>query len=145
MKNLMAIGKLFQTIIIASLIFPASAKSQTYSDSVSGPFNPGNSHVEFLVNFFNWHGGLLDRADKKVYQQALMVMLDNMPVGQTMEWYSEQNPDVRGQMRVVYGYQTSNGYCRVFQSEIRKNGNNRQIQQYACKSEDNPRWEFYNK
>jgi surface antigen len=145
-KSLTALGKLFLTISIASLLALPTARAQSsYGDSVSGPLNPGSNYVEFITNFFNWHGGLLDRADKKIYQQALMVMLENMPVGKTMEWYSENNPEVSGVIRVVYGYQTSNGYCRVYQSLIRKNGNAKQVQEYACRSEDNPRWQFYNK
>lgn len=146
MKNSTAIGKLFRTTIIASLLSPLAVSAQaSYGDSVSGPFNPGTNYVETLVNFFHWHGGLLDKEDKRIYQQSLMIMLENMPVGQVMDWYSQTNPDVSGKMRVVYGYQTTNGYCRVYQSLINKNGNSKQVQEYACRSMDNPRWEFYNK
>jgi surface antigen len=145
-KSLTALGKLFLTISIASVSVPHLAHAQAnYQDNVSGPLNPGSNYVEFIANFMNWHGGFLSREDKKVYQQALMIMLENVPVGQTMEWYSETNPEVSGVMRVVYGYQTSNGYCRVYQSLIKKDGNARQIQEYACRSEVNPRWQFYNK
>ena len=146
MKGLTALGKSFLIISIVSLMLPRLANAQVSSgDSVSGPLNPGTNYIEFIANFFNWHGGLLSREDKKIYQQALMVMLENVPVGQTMEWYSETNPEVSGTMRVVYGYQTSNGYCRVYQSLIKKDGNAKQVQEYACRSEDQPQWKFYNK
>ena len=145
MKSLTALGKLFLTISTASLLATPVQAQSSYNDSISGPLNPGTNYVEFFANFMNWNGGLLSGADKKIYQQALMVMLENMPVGKTMEWYSETNSDVSGQIRVVYGYQTSNGYCRVYQSLIKKNGNAKQVQEYACRSEDNPRWQFYNK
>lgn len=146
MKSLTALGKLFLIISIASTTVPQIAHAQASNgDSVSGPLNPGSNYVEFFVNFMNWHGGFLSREDKKTYQQALMIMLENMPVGKTMEWYSETNPEVSGVIRVVYGYQTSNGYCRVYQSLIQKNGNSKQIQEYACRSEDKPQWQFYNK
>lgn len=146
MKSLTALGKLFRTIIIVSIVVPNFAFAQaSHGDSVSGPLNPGSNYVEFFMNFMNWHGGLLNREDKKIYQQALMVTLENVPVGQNMEWYSETNPEVSGVIRVVYGYQTSNGFCRVYQSLIRKNGNAKQVQEYACRSEDKPQWQFYNK
>lgn len=115
------------------------------NDSVSGPFYPGDNWVSFLTNLVNHQWGLLDTNDKKIYQQSLYIMLENVPVGQVMDWYSDKNQDVRGQMRVVYGYQTTNGYCRVYQSIVYKGGNAREFQEYACRSEDNPRWQFYNK
>ena len=93
----------------------------------------------------NYRGGLLDSNDKRIYMQSLIIMLDNVPLGKTVEWYSDTNSAVRGQMRVVYGYQTSNGYCRVYQSEVYNNGNAKSWQEYACRSEDQPQWKFYNK
>ena len=93
----------------------------------------------------SYRGGLLDSNDKRIYMQSLMIMLENVPVGQSMEWRSDMNPGVHGQMRVVYGYQTSNGYCRVYQSIVYNSGNSKSWQEYACRSEDNPRWTFYNK
>ena len=58
MKNLMAIGKLFRTIVVASL-FSTSAMAQTsMGDSVTGPFNPGDNYFRFLINLatcFNIH------------------------------------------------------------------------------------------
>jgi surface antigen len=142
-KSLMVLGKLFLTLVIAS---SSLAHAQTSSgDSVTGPFNAGNNYVSFIVNWMNYNGGVLDKQDKRIYQQSLMIMLDNVPLGQTVEWYSDTNPSVRGQMRVVYGYQTSNGYCRVYQSEIFKDGNAKSWQEYACRSLDKPQWTFYNK
>lgn len=146
MKNSTGLGKLLLTTLIASaLAMPAKAGSAGLNDSVSGPFSPGDNWVSFASNLVNYHWGLLDRNDKKIYQQSLYIMLENVPVGQVMEWYSDKNSDVYGRMRVVYGYQTSNGYCRVYQSIIHKGGNAREFQEYACRSEDNPRWAFYNK
>ena len=142
----MAIGKLFRTILFVSLLAPAGVYAQaSTSDSVTGPFDPGNNYVSFLVNLFNYRGGMLDSHDRQMYQQSLMIMLENIPVGQTMEWRSDRNPNVRGQMRVVYGYQTTNGYCRVYQSEVYKDGGSKSWQEYACRSEDKPQWQFYNK
>ena len=146
MKNLMAIGKLFLTTVIASILGLSGAFAQTSAgDSVTGPFNPGNNYVSFLVNWMNYNGGLLDSYDKKLYRQSLMIMLDNVPNGQVMEWRSEKNQTVYGHMRVVYGYQTSNGYCRVYQSEVFNNGNANSWQEFACRSLDTPQWTFYNK
>ena len=141
----MAIGKLFLTTLAASLISTSAMAQSSVGDSVTGPFNPGDNYVRFLINLVNFQGGMLDSDDKKIYQQALMVMLDNMPVGQTMDWYSKTNPGVQGQMRVVYGYQTTNGYCRVYQSNIQKSGNSKSFQEYACRSMDQTAWIFYNK
>jgi len=141
----MAIGKLFRTIVVASL-FSTSAMAQTsMGDSVTGPFNPGDNYFRFLINLANYHGGMLDSDDKKVYQQALMVMLDNMPVGQTIDWYSQTNPGVQGKIRVIYGYQTTNGYCRVYQSSIQKPNSGKDFQEYACRNSDQTAWQFYNK
>lgn len=143
MKSLMVLGKLFLMLAIASS--GLARAQQSSGDSVTGPFNPGNNYVSFIVNWFTYNGGLLDKQDKRIYQQSLMIMLDNVPIGQTVEWYSDTNPSVRGQMRVVYGYQTTNGYCRVYQSEVFKDGNAKSWQEYACRSLDKPQWTFYNK
>lgn len=146
MKNLTVLGKLFQTLVIASLLGSSVTRAQVSAgDSVTGPFNPGNNYVAFIVNLLNYNGGLLDKEDKRIYMQSLMIMLENVPIGKTVEWYSDINPTVRGQMRVVYGYQTSNGYCRVYQSEVYKDGNAKSWQEYACRSLDKPQWIFYNK
>jgi surface antigen len=127
----MAAGKLLRTITIASILMPSIAMAQaSYQPSISG------DHM---------FSRTLDSADMAIYKQALMVMLQNMPLGQTMDWYSQTNPGTKGHIRVVYGYQTTNGYCRVYQSEISKPTDIKSFQQYACISEDNPRWEFYNK
>jgi surface antigen len=145
-KNLMAIGKLFRTTVIVSLLAPALSSAQfSADDSVTGPFNPGDNYVSFMANLINYRGGLLDSYDKKLYMESLMVMLDNVPNGQVMEWRSEKNQAVYGHMRVVYGYQTSNGYCRVYQSEVFNDGYVKSWQEFACRSLDKPRWEFFNK
>ena len=144
MKSLTVLGKLFLITLLASSL-SARASGPSMNDSVSGPFVPGDNWVSFITNLFHYNSGTLDSNDRKIYQQSLYIMLENMPVGQVMEWYSDRNPDVRGNMRVVYGYQTTNGYCRVYQSIIYKNNNAREFQEYACRSEDNPRWAFYNK
>jgi hypothetical protein len=145
-KNLTVIGKLFRTTVIASLLAPAIASAQlSADDSVTGPFHPSDNSLTFIINLFNYRGGLLDSYDKKLYMQSLMTMLENVPNGQVMEWRSEKNQGVYGHMRVVYGYQTTNGYCRVYQSEVFNDGNAKSWQEYACRSLDKPRWVFYNK
>ena len=122
MKNLTAIGKSFRTLVIASLLSSSVAHAQfSAGDSVTGPLDPGTTWFSFVTNLINYRGGLLDSNDKRIYSA------------------------VRGQMRVVYGYQTSNGYCRVYQSEVYNNGNAKSWQEYACRSEDQPQWKFYNK
>ena len=141
----MAIGKLFLTTLAASLISTSAMAQASAGDSVTGPFVPGDNYIKMIVNFTNWYGGLLDSDDKKIYKQALLLMLDNVPAGTTVDWYSQTNQGIQGQMRVVYGYQTTNGYCRVYQSEVNKVGVVKSFQEYACRSEDNPRWTFYNK
>jgi surface antigen len=143
-KSLTVLGKFFQTTLITSLLVPtlAFADPLNAGDSVTGPLRPVSGFIDFIVNYAHWNGSLLDRQDKQVYQRSLMIMLENVPMGQTVEWYSDRNADVSGRMRVVYGYQTSNGYCRTYQSQVSKGGNVKEWQEEACRSDDNPRWEF---
>ena len=146
MKNSTALGKLFRTTVISSLLAAGVATAApSANDSVTGPLDPGTTWFTFITNVLNYRGGLLDSHDKGIYMQSLVIMLENVPVGQTMEWRSDMNPGVYGHMRVVYGYQTSNGYCRVYQSEVYNDGNAKSWQEYACRSEDQPQWKFYNK
>ena len=146
MKNLTALGKLFRTTVISSLLAASVATAApSANDSVTGPFDPGTSWFTFITNALSYRGGLLDSHDKGIYMQSLVIMLENVPLGKTMEWRSDMNPGVYGHMRVVYGYQTSNGYCRVYQSEVYNDGNAKSWQEYACRSEDQPQWKFYNK
>jgi surface antigen len=143
-KNSMVIGKFCLFITAAS--FSTQLAAQTIEgDSVTGRWDFGSNISQLFSNVANWRGDLLDSYDKALYQQSLMFMLENVPLGQTVEWRSDRNYSVRGQMRVIYGYQTSNGYCRVFQSEVFRDGQSTSWQEYACVRQDNPHWQFYNK
>ena len=140
----MVIGKLFLIILTTN---PALVRAQgaSHGDSVTGPMIGADNIPQLIYNWSVWNGGLLEGDDKVLYRQALMVMLENMQNGEVMDWSSARDPGVRGRMRVVWGYQTSNGYCRVYQSSIQKHHRATNLTETACKSAGRAAWTFYNK
>jgi hypothetical protein len=138
--------RLYKVIIILSSIFLLSncAQGVVSTNSTQGliknipsPLNlnenqmydPGGylwSNTQYL-NFF------LNNEEKKLHQSAVYHALNNTPNNGVSMWYSKTN-NSNGMVRVFHSFQTSTGYCRIYQALIEVNDVSRHQTNKACKS-----------
>jgi surface antigen len=134
-RSLTVVGKLFlSTLLVANLAYadnlPSSVRGRAQGYDVNGG----------LKSWFG--GGKLPAEDQRTHLQAILTALNNLQNGEIAEWFNPYtNND--GQVRVVYTTNTGNGFCRVFQTLVRINGDVTQYQETACVSGDKNSWNFY--
>ncbi len=85
----------------------------------------------------------LNREEKAMHQSAVFLMLDQVPNGKIVSWYSKKRL-ANGKVRVIHSYPISGGYCRTYQAYIKLNGKERHMTNNACKYIGSPSWSFYN-
>ena len=74
----------------------------------------------------------LNKEEKKMHQSAVFFMLNDVPNGKIVSWYSKKRL-ANGKVRVVHSYPISGGYCRTYQAYIKLNGKERHMTNNACK------------
>ena len=84
----------------------------------------------------------LNKTEQKLHESAVFFMLNEVPNGKIVSWYSKKRL-ANGKVRVVHSYQISGGYCRTYQAYIKLNGKERHITNNACKYIGSPSWSFY--
>ena len=82
----------------------------------------------------------LNDEEKKQHQSAVYHALNNSPNGPITAWNNRERL-AQGKVRVIHSFQTSTGYCRVYQALIEINGSSRHWTNKACKS-GNSDWIF---
>jgi len=139
----MVAGKLFLSTLVAS-----SAYAQTIPYSSNGNpqvvYDSGGQASSGIGSFIKYFTGKLPDDDRRLHTQTVMMVLNNAQNGEIGEWYSQTGSNY-GKVRVVYTYMASMGYCRVFQSLVVKDGDERQYQETACQEPQSRGWVFYNK
>lgn len=146
--------KSFQVIIIlSSLLLPNCASSNSYVKETEGtfinmpdPISLGDGRLaepgRFLWNHMQYLRFSLNDDEKKQHQSAVYHALNNSPNGPITGWNSRERLS-QGKVRVIHSFQTSTGYCRVYQALIEINGSSRHWTNKACKS-GNSDWVFLN-
>ena len=84
----------------------------------------------------------LNRDEKKMHESAVFFMLENVPNGKIVSWYSKKRL-AAGKVRVIHSYPISGAYCRTYQAYIKVNGKERHMTNNACKYLYAPTWLFY--
>ena len=84
----------------------------------------------------------LNKEEQKMHESAVFVMLNDMPNGKIVSWYSKKRL-ANGKVRVIHSYPISGGYCRTYQAYIKLNGKERHTTNNACKYIGSPSWSFY--
>ena len=74
----------------------------------------------------------LNKEEKKMHQSAVFFMLNDVPNGKIVSWYSKKRL-ANGKVRVIHSYPISGGYCRTYQAYIKLNGKERHMTNNACK------------
>jgi|TARA_R110000796_G_scaffold153913_1_gene270490 hypothetical protein len=85
----------------------------------------------------------LNKEEKSMHQSAVFFMLQDVPNGKIVSWYSKKRL-ANGKVRVIHSYPISGGYCRTYQAYIKINGKERHMTNNACKYIGSPSWSFYN-
>ena len=84
----------------------------------------------------------LNQTEKKLHESAVFFMLNEVPNGKIVSWYSKKRL-ANGKVRVIHSYPISGGYCRTYQAYIKLNGKERHMTNNACKYIGSPSWSFY--
>ena len=84
----------------------------------------------------------LNKEEKSMHQSAVFFMLQDVPNGKIVSWYSKKRL-ANGKVRVIHSYPISGGYCRTYQAYIKVNGKERHTTNNACKYIGTPSWSFY--
>lgn len=131
----MVVGKLF----LSTLLVVNVANAQNLPASVSGR---GQAY-DVNGGLKSWFGaGKLPAEDQRTHLQAILTALNNLQNGEIVEWFNPYTNN-NGQVRVVYTANTGTGFCRVFQTLVRIDGNVSQYQETACVSGEKNSWDFY--
>jgi len=85
----------------------------------------------------------LNKEEKSMHQSAVFFMLQDVPNGKIVSWYSKKRL-ANGKVRVIHSYPISGGYCRTYQAYIKLNGKEKHTTNNACKYIGSPSWSFYN-
>ena len=85
----------------------------------------------------------LNKQEKSMHQTAVFFMLQDVPNGKIVSWYSKKRL-ANGKVRVIHSYPISGGYCRTYQAYIKLNGKEKHTTNNACKYIGSPSWSFYN-
>jgi len=83
----------------------------------------------------------LKKDEKQQHKSAVFYMLENVPNGKTVAWYSKERL-ANGKVRVVHSYPTGSGICRIYQAYIKVKGKSKHMTNMACKKNWSPSWSF---
>ena len=137
--------KLFKVItVLISLLLTTSALADNkkpgdtkgFIGDMPDPVYIGND-LKYSMPAFLWRNTQfmrfrLNKEEKKMHQSAVFFMLNDVPNGKIVSWYSKKRL-ANGKVRVVHSYPISGGYCRTYQAYIKLNGKERHMTNNACK------------
>ena len=146
--------RLFKVIIVlSSLLFSATAYAGNMPTEHEGtigdmpePMLLGDE-LRYSMPAYLWRKTQfmrfrLNKTEKKLHESAVFFMLNEVPNGKIVSWYSKERL-ANGKVRVIHSYQISGGYCRTYQAYIKLNGKERHMTNNACKYIGSPSWSFY--
>tara|TARA_Y100000592_G_C5209869_1_gene194446 strand:+ start:21 stop:476 length:456 start_codon:yes stop_codon:yes gene_type:complete len=146
--------RLFKVIIVlSSLLFSATAYAGNMPTEHKGTIGDMpeprllGDDLKYSMPAYLWRKTQfmrfrLNKTEKKLHESAVFFMLNEVPNGKIVSWYSKERL-ANGKVRVIHSYQISGGYCRTYQAYIKLNGKERHITNNACKYIGSPSWSFY--
>ena len=96
----------------------------------------------YLFRYTQFMRFRLNKEEKAMHQSAVFFMLQDVPNGKIVSWYSKKRL-ANGKVRVIHSYPISGGYCRTYQAYIKLNGKEKHTTNNACKYMGSPSWSFY--
>lgn len=140
-------GKLFQAIILTSILFlsacssykgPASSNMVVYNDRPAV-----TSTASALVRVYENMQWSLPRESSEKHVQAVYLAITQLDDGIKTSWYDTKN-DTQGHVRVLQTIPKGGSYCRIYESLIQYRERHRSITEMACTSDFAKTWTFHN-
>ena len=121
----------------ADTLTPPSANGGARDD-----YGSSTSLFNIASNFYKQVTGRLNGEDRKLHIQTVTYAAGYLDNGDVAEW---SNPDSgsAGRVKVALTLPVQGGYCRLLYTEVEKDTNIKEYQEYACKTIDSQFWTFY--
>ena len=149
MKSYKAIIALISFLVLSEVALAGSKKPADTNGTIGNMPMPKllGDDLKYSMPAFLWRRTQfmrfrLNKEEKKMHQSAVFFMLNDVPNGKIVSWYSKKRR-ANGKVRVVHSYPISGGYCRTYQAYIKLNGTERHMTNNACKYIGSPSWSFY--
>ena len=139
MKSYKAIIALISFLVLTEVALAGSKKPADTNGTIGNMPMPKllGDDLKYSMPAFLWRNTQfmrfrLNREEKKMHQSAVFFMLNDVPNGKIVSWYSKKRL-ANGKVRVIHSYPISGGYCRTYQAYIKLNGKERHMTNNACK------------
>ena len=139
MKSYKAIIALISFLVLSEVALAGSKKPADTNGTIGNMPMPKllGDDLKYSMPAFLWRNTQfmrfrLNREEKKMHEPAVFFMLNDVPNGKIVSWYSKKRL-ANGKVRVVHSYPISGGYCRTYQAYIKLNGKERHMTNNACK------------
>ncbi len=139
MKSYKAIIALISFLVLSEVALAGSKKPADTNGTIGNMPMPKllGDDLKYSMPAFLWRNTQfmrfrLNREEKKMHQSAVFFMLNDVPNGKIVSWYSKKRL-ANGKVRVIHSYPISGGYCRTYQAYIKLNGKERHMTNNACK------------
>lgn len=116
---------------------PPSADGGAVAD-----YGSSTSIVAIASNFYKQVTGSLNGEDRRLHINTVIYAAGNLDNGDVAEW-SNPNSNSAGRIKIAHTLPVQGGFCRLLYTEVEKNDNIREYQEYACKTIDSQFWTFY--
>ena len=150
MKSYKVIIALISLLVLSEGALAGSNKPIDTNGTIGGMPTPKllGDDLKYSMPAFLWRHTQfmkfrLNKEEKSMHQSAVFFMLQDVPNGKIVSWYSKKRL-ANGKVRVIHSYPISGGYCRTYQAYIKINGKERHMTNNACKYIGSPSWSFYN-
>ena len=139
MKSYKAIIALISFLVLSEVALAGSKKPADTNGTIGNMPMPKllGDDLKYSMPAFLWRNTQfmrfrLNKEEKKMHKSAVFFMLNDVPNGKIVSWYSKKRL-ANGKVRVIHSYPISGGYCRTYQAYIKLNGKERHMTNNACK------------
>ena len=117
MKSYKAIIALISFLVLSEVALAGSKKPADTNGTIGNMPMPKllGDDLKYSMPAFLWRNTQfmrfrLNREEKKMHQSAVFFMLNDVPNGKIVSWYSKKRL-ANGKVRVIHSYPISGGYC----------------------------------
>ena len=149
MKSYKAIIALISFLVLSEVALAGSKTPAATNGTIGNMPMPKllGDDLKYSMPAFLWRNTQfmrfrLNKEEKKMHQSAVFFMLNDVPNGKIVSWYSKKRL-ANGKVRVIHSYPISGGYCRTYQAYIKVKTKSKHTTNNACKYIGSPSWSFY--
>jgi surface antigen len=131
------------SLLTACILISGCASQQPYYGDMStaAQYRVPQSSLGYVLNFAKHNAYSVPAQDRKKHEQCVFFALDNLHVGESCDWFSQDN-SARGSVAVIAHRPQGSGYCTTLYSSVSYKGKHKNFQETACKSINHPGWNF---